>query len=99
MCIRDRGCGVLSFCYQDVTTDDGDFSNGLAGALHADRSQGNAPGKLMMWAWAAMRVLDYGLTIPGASADKTAVAGHSRLGKDVYKRQPQLRAPAAEGYL
>lgn len=79
--ICDQGCGVLSFCYQDVTTDDGDFSNGLAGALHADRSQGNAPGKLMMWAWAAMRVLDYGLTIPGASADKTAVAGHSRLGK------------------
>ena len=27
----DNGCAVLSFYYEDITTDNGDFSNGLAG--------------------------------------------------------------------
>lgn len=68
----------LVFCYKDVTSDDGDFENGIAPLLlHPD-----APcGKIAMWAWAAQRVLDYGCTLPGTDADNLAVAGHSRLGK------------------
>ncbi len=32
--IIDSGYAVLSFCYNDVTTDDDDFTNGLAGVLY-----------------------------------------------------------------
>ena len=68
----------LVFCYKDVTSDNGDFENGIAPLL---RSSVSPCGKIAMWAWAAQRVLDYGLTLPGTDAANIAVAGHSRLGK------------------
>ena len=30
----DAGYAVLSFCYKDVSSDDGDFTNGLAGHIY-----------------------------------------------------------------
>ncbi|MBQ9921873.1 MAG: hypothetical protein IJO52_06780 [Clostridia bacterium] len=80
--ICDRGYAVASFCYTDVTSDDNDFTNGLAGALF-----GNTPrraydtGKIMMWAWAAMRVCDFLMTQSDIDHDNIIVTGHSRLGK------------------
>lgn len=77
--IVDNGLAVVSFCYKDVTSDEDDFSDGLASLLcGADRSRSDS-GKIMLWAWAAMRVLDYIET--QSYAKNVIVAGHSRLGK------------------
>ena len=78
--ICDHGVAVTSFCYTDVTSDDGDFSNGLAGALKIDRRPGQ-PGKLALWAWAASRVADWLIKQGETDSKRMAVAGHSRLGK------------------
>ncbi len=78
----DRGYSILSFCYTDVTSDNGDFTNGLAGVVYPDGKRGPADcGKIGLWAWAAMRVMDYALTLPEIDHKKISVAGHSRLGK------------------
>lgn len=82
--IIDSGFALISLCYTDITSDDGDFTSGLAGIVTPDPAH-RAPtdsGKIQMWAWANMRVMDYAMT----KADKldlsrSAVAGHSRLGK------------------
>ena len=80
--ITDNGYAVLSFCYQDVTSDNGDFTNGLAGVLYPDGKRGNTdPGKIAMWAWAAQRVLDYAEEEPRLDKARAMVCGHSRLGK------------------
>ena len=79
--LTDRGWAVASFCYLNVTSDNSDFHDGLAGALEVDRSLPDAPGKLILWAWAAMRVLDHVRTLPEVDARRVAVAGHSRLAK------------------
>ncbi|MBE6662577.1 MAG: hypothetical protein E7606_04765 [Ruminococcaceae bacterium] len=86
--IIDNGFAVLSMFYQDVTTDDRDFSNGLAGIVTPEEAQSdltlrapNAPGKIAMWAWANMRLLDYAATNPSLDMSNAAVIGHSRLGK------------------
>ena len=72
----------LVYCFKDITSDDGDFSTGLAPLLLPEgRESDTAPGKISMWAWGSMRVLDYALTLPGTDAENIAVAGHSRLGK------------------
>ncbi|MBE6666161.1 MAG: hypothetical protein E7603_08100 [Ruminococcaceae bacterium] len=72
----------LVFCYKDISSDDGDFSNGLARLLLPEGQKTNETcGKIGVWAWAAMRVLDYGLTLKGTDADNIGIAGHSRLGK------------------
>lgn len=75
-----RGVGVFAFDYRDITTDDGGFANGLAGLLGADEAS-DAPGKLAVWAWAAMRVMDYVGMRREVDAQNICVIGHSRLGK------------------
>ena len=80
--ITDNGFGVLSFCYNDVTSDNGDFTNGLAGVLYPDGKRNPTdPGKIALWAWAAQRVLDYAEQEPRLDMSRAMVCGHSRLGK------------------
>ena len=79
--IVDQGYAVFTVNYKDVTSDDGDFENGCAKVLCPDRSHPHAPGKIAMWAWAIMRVIDYLETLDKFDLDNIAVIGHSRLGK------------------
>lgn len=79
--IIDRGYGVFTVNYEDCTTDNGDFSNGVASVLCPDRSAPNATGKIAMWSWCISRVIDYIYTLDNIDLDKIAVIGHSRLGK------------------
>lgn len=72
----------LLFCYKDISSDDGDFSTGLAPMLLPEgQKTDDTCGKIGIWAWAAMRVLDYGLTLEGTDAKNVTISGHSRLGK------------------
>lgn len=80
--IVDAGYAVLSFCYKDVTSDDGDFSNGLSGVIYPNgRTSPTDCGKIGLWTWAAMRVMDVAMTMPELDHSRIAVTGHSRLGK------------------
>lgn len=78
----DNGFATLTFCYKDVTSDDGDFTNGLAGVVYPDgRRKSDDCGKIGLWAWAAMAVMDYAKTLPELDKSRICIAGHSRLGK------------------
>lgn len=78
----DNGFAVLSFCYNDITKDNADFTDGLAGILYKDgKRKNNDAGKLAMWAWATHRVMDYAQTLDVLDLTRGVVCGHSRLGK------------------
>ena len=78
----DNGYATLTFCYKDVTSDNGDFTDGLAGVIYKDgKREPDACGKIGLWAWAAMAVMDYAQTLPELDKEKICVVGHSRLGK------------------
>lgn len=80
--IVDNGFACLSFCYEDVTKDNGDFCDGLAGVLYENGERGETDaGKIAMWAWAAQRVMDYAMEEPRLDKNCAIVCGHSRLGK------------------
>ena len=80
--IADNGFAVFSLCYNDVTMDNGDFTDGLAGIFYNGRRRGPTdPGKISLWAWAASRAIDYILSLSCIDHRNLAVAGHSRLGK------------------
>lgn len=80
--ITDNGFALFSFCYKDITSDDNDFSNGLAGVIYEGRErEGHECGKISMWAWALMRVMDYVCGLSDIDKTKVAACGHSRLGK------------------
>lgn len=79
----DNGFAVFSLWYNDITNDDGNFKDGLAGILFENGKRDPAdPGKIAMWAWGAHRVMDYAQTLGDAlDFDYSVVCGHSRLGK------------------
>ena len=78
----DHGFAVLSFCYKDVTDDNGDFTDKLAGILYPEcKRSPDAPGKIALWAWAAQRVMDWAETDERLDKEISIVCGHSRLGK------------------
>ena len=77
-----RGMGAAVVYYTDITSDDDDFTNGLAGAWYQGRARAaEDPGKIALWAWALSKAMDYLATVPQIDAEKVAVVGHSRLGK------------------
>lgn len=81
--IIDNGFAIGTFNYSHVAHDGDDgFNWGLAGVLkkEGDRAP-NDTGKIMMWAWAASRVLDYFEAEGETDYLNAAVMGHSRLGK------------------
>lgn len=77
--ILDSGCAVAAICYTDITSDDGDFTNGLAAAY--PQTSAESSGKIGLWAYAAQRLTDALGAWDCFDADKLAVIGHSRLGK------------------
>lgn len=79
--IIDNGFGIFSVCYNDVTKDNGDFTDGLAGLFQEGERKGDDTGKLCYWAYAASNMMDYLLTRPEADKKAIGIAGHSRLGK------------------
>lgn len=78
--LMDGGIALAHVYYKDVTSDDGDFSNGIASVL-VDRSDAFSAGKIALWAYAAKTVGEYLLNNGYASQERLYIAGHSRLGK------------------
>ena len=80
--ICDRGFAVFSFCMNDVSPDmSGDFKANCGKHLLKNRRRDSASGKIAIWAWAAMRLMDYVQTLDFIDKENVAVIGHSRLGK------------------
>ena len=80
----DRGIGFASFCYkEDISCDKDDFTDGMASRFYPDGKRKNPDdcGKIVMWAYACMRTLDYVLENECVDETHIGVAGHSRLGK------------------
>lgn len=83
--IADNGFDVLSVCYTDITSDNDDFSNGIAGLFLPNGQEHNSDcGKIALWAWAVARIMDYAQTLPQLDMTQAAIVGASRLGKTAF---------------
>ncbi|MDY3845934.1 MAG: hypothetical protein SOZ62_03370 [Eubacteriales bacterium] len=79
--ILERGFGVATVCYTDVTADSNKW-DGLAHVLYdLDERTNTTAGKLMIWSYMAQRIMDYLQDIDSVDKKNIAVMGHSRLGK------------------
>ena len=74
----DSAWGFACIHYESVTSDTPEIDEN-ARILSAGEKE--RVGKLMVWAWSAMRVADYLLTREDIDCKNLAIAGHSRLGK------------------
>ena len=80
--IVENGYNLIIFVYTEITSDDDDFTTGIAPLVFPNgRTNDTDCGKIGLWAFANMRVLDYVLTLPNTDTKNVAILGHSRLGK------------------
>lgn len=80
--IVEKGFNLIIYAYTDITSDDGDFLTGIAPLVFPDGRQNDTDcGKIGLWAFANMRVLDYILTLECVDEKNIAIVGQSRLGK------------------
>lgn len=77
----DMGVAMASFYYNDVAPDDDDFTGDFSRLFGIDRTEPDAPSKIMLWARACSYIADYLETTDWADMKNLAVSGHSRLGK------------------
>ena len=76
----DHGYAIANVCYQDIAADY--FDGHMTGlGRFCTRNPYDSWGKLRIWAWCMSRIADVLLDDPGIDQKKTAVMGHSRLGK------------------
>lgn len=79
--ILNKGVGVLTFNYNDVSVDKNTFGEGIESLFLEGERQGTTFGKIVLWAYAMQRALDYLLTRSEADPNRIVAIGHSRLGK------------------
>ena len=78
--IIDNGFGFIHFHYEDVSTDNNDFTNGLS-SLFYNEGEKRSFSKISLWAYMASACVDYLYTREEVDKENIAVIGHSRLGK------------------
>jgi hypothetical protein len=79
--VVDRGYALAEFCYTDITSDDGNFLNGLAGFFNGNKRNPEDWGKIALWAWAASATRKACAVLPETAGIPVCVLGCSRLGK------------------
>ena len=80
--IVENDYNLFIFKYTDITSDDDDFTTGIAPLVFPNgRTNDTDCGKIGLWAFTNMRVLDYVLTLDCVDEKNIAIVGQSRLGK------------------
>ena len=80
--ILDNGVAIISIFYENITSDDNDFTNGLAELLYKNgQREKTSCGKIGMWSWAMRCVFEYAQTLTEIDKRYISFVGHSRLGK------------------
>lgn len=78
--ICDRGFAVFALGCERITKDNPDMKDGIAPLFVGKRRKISDPGKIAMWAWCAMRIMDYVFFLDGIDRDSIALIGHGLLG-------------------
>lgn len=87
--VIDRGFAVISYNNQDICVDfdmqkhdPTPYGIGVYPYLFPEWKEGEQTyGHIAVWSWGASKVLDWALAQPELDPEKSAVVGHSRLGK------------------
>jgi hypothetical protein len=64
-----------------ISKNDGNFKSGISAYIAKSRRKRNAPGKISVWAWAAIRVMEYVRSLENIDDKSIAIAGHGLFGK------------------
>ena len=85
----ENGYAVISLYYRDISENNGNFKSGISSYISPSRRKKSSAGKIAVWAWAAIRALEY------AEVSEEIDKGHIGVsGKGIFG----LAAMLAEAY-
>ena len=79
--IIDRGYGVIYLYSNNITENNSDFKSKLAGKTARSRKKKTAAGKISVWAYALIRVVDYACSLSEIDKNAVILAGHGIFGR------------------
>ena len=79
--IIDRGYAIINLNLTHLSGTDESFKRGVCANLSVSRRAKDAPGKIALWTWGVMRVIDSLSKIDGIDSSRVIVAAHSLLGR------------------
>ena len=79
--ISDRGYALFSLCIDDITSNDPNFKLGIYGKLVKSRKKNTSPGKIALWAYAAIVLCDHISKLGDIDESKIGISGHDVCAK------------------
>lgn len=77
--IADRGYAVYTFSVGEITGFSDGFKDGLSKFFIKGKRKHTDPGKIALWAWACIRVLEFLLALDYIDKNNIAVVGHAEI--------------------
>lgn len=70
-----KGYAIFFVNYKDVSENNSDFKSGISAFISPSRRKKSSAGKIAVWAWAALRVLEYAEVLDIIDKRKIGIAG------------------------
>lgn len=88
-----RGYAVFSIYYKNISDNNGNFKSGISAYIAPTRRKRSSAGKVCVWAWAAIRALEYASDLKEIDRDKISVAGSG-----IFSLSAILAGESKEGF-
>ena len=85
----NEGCAVFSVYFKDITDNNSNFKSGLYPRIAGSRRKKTSSGKAIVWAWAAIRILEYASVLSEIDNTKIGITG-----KGIFAFSARLAANA-----
>ena len=76
----DKGYAVLSLYYRNISENNGNFKSGISAFISPTRRKKSSAGKIAVWAWAAIRALEYAEVLDEIDKNRIGVWGKGVFG-------------------
>ena len=75
-----KGYAAFSIDYKDITANNDNFKDGISSYISPTRRKKSSAGKIAVWTWAAIRMLEYAEAFENIDKDNIGIAGNGILG-------------------
>ena len=75
-----KGYAVFYLCYLNISSNNGNFKSGISAYVSPTRRKKSSAGKIAVWAWAAIRALEYAEVLDYIDTSKIGIVGKGVLG-------------------
>lgn len=81
--IIDRGYAIFSLCIKDISKCDADFKSGISAYLSKSRRKKNSTGKIALWSWATLRLIEQVATLDWVDPECIILSAHGILSRPI----------------